>query len=239
MLAGEPAELPLLAHPQGRRHLAPAGRSAKERMCRTIPHLVQRELAYAAAVLTVITVWAMLVPAPLEGVANPSESPNPAKAAWYFLGLQELLLHMHTLALLALMAIVLGGMALAASLGQRRKARISASTSARGWAGGRRWLGALSSLYVVPLLVILDELLAGPDGLAAGLAGPHLSNGLLPLLLTLAGLAAIYGLLRRALRASHGEALVGLFSFIMASLAVLTLIGVYFRGPNMALVLPF
>ena len=39
----------------------------------------------------------MLVPAPLEGIANPDISPNPAKAPWYFMGLQELLLHFHPL----------------------------------------------------------------------------------------------------------------------------------------------
>jgi quinol-cytochrome oxidoreductase complex cytochrome b subunit len=203
---------------------------------RTIPELVQRELGYAAAVLTAITIWAMLVPAPLEAVANPSESPNPAKAAWYFLGLQELLLHMHALALLALLALILGVLLLlprwdreGGNIGVYFRSRL-----------GRRaaLLGALSSLYIVPGLVILDEYWLDLPGWLPGWPAV-VSNGLLPLLLTLAGLAAIYGLLRRALRASHGEALVGLFSFIMASVAVLTVIGVYFRGPNMALVLPF
>jgi quinol-cytochrome oxidoreductase complex cytochrome b subunit len=215
-----------ISRPQGQR----------EERVPTIPNLVQRELAFAAAVLAAITVWAMLVPAPLEAVANPSESPNPAKAAWYFLGLQELLLHMHTLALLALMAIVVGGLALLprwdaeeGSIGIYFRSRL-----------GRRaaLAGGLSSLYVVPLLVLLDEYWLDLTGWLPGLPA-LVSNGLLPLLLTLAGLAAIYGLLRRALHASHGEALVGLFSFIMASLVVLTLIGIYFRGPNMGLVLPF
>jgi len=36
-------------------------------------------------------VTAILFDAPLEGIANPLETPNPAKAPWYFLGLQELL----------------------------------------------------------------------------------------------------------------------------------------------------
>ena len=37
----------------------------------------------------------MAVPAPLEALANPAHPPNPAKAAWYFLGLQELLTMFH------------------------------------------------------------------------------------------------------------------------------------------------
>ncbi len=46
--------------------------------------------------------------APLEGIANPDLSPNPAKAPWYFMGLQELLLHFHPLG----GAIVIPGLAL-------------------------------------------------------------------------------------------------------------------------------
>ncbi|MBN8635710.1 MAG: menaquinol-cytochrome C reductase, partial [Anaerolineae bacterium] len=42
-----------------------------------------------------ILLWSVWVNAPLEAAANPDHSPNPAKAAWYFMGLQELLLHFH------------------------------------------------------------------------------------------------------------------------------------------------
>ena len=66
-----------------------------------------------------------------------------------------------------------------------------------------------------------------------------ITSGLAPLLLTLAGLLVIYLLSRFILRANHSEGLVGLFSFVMVSLVVLTVVGNLFRGPNMALVLPF
>src|ERR1700739_156371 len=43
-------------------------------------------------VLAVVLVWtALMFNAPLEGLADPSHTPNPAKAPWYFLGLQEML----------------------------------------------------------------------------------------------------------------------------------------------------
>ena len=73
----------------------------------TIPHLVQREFVAAATVIVVLALFAMLVPAPLEELANPIHPPNPAKAAWYFMGLQELLLHMHPLAAMILPGIIL------------------------------------------------------------------------------------------------------------------------------------
>ena len=57
----------------------------------TYPHLLLRE-AIALQVLAVVLVLAALFwDAPLEQLANPLLTPNPAKAPWYFLGLQELL----------------------------------------------------------------------------------------------------------------------------------------------------
>ena len=56
----------------------------------TYPHLLLRE-AIAAQILTVLVVLvALFWDAPLEQLANPLLTPNPAKAPWYFLGLQEL-----------------------------------------------------------------------------------------------------------------------------------------------------
>ncbi len=56
----------------------------------TWPSLLIRELIVFVGVMFVLTIWAYLVDAPLEGIANPNHPPNPAKAPWYFLGLQEM-----------------------------------------------------------------------------------------------------------------------------------------------------
>jgi quinol-cytochrome oxidoreductase complex cytochrome b subunit len=58
---------------------------------RSSPHLVRR-IALVFLVTTIITlILAMISPAPLEEFANPSVTPIPAKAPWYFLWLQELI----------------------------------------------------------------------------------------------------------------------------------------------------
>ncbi len=54
------------------------------------PHLLYRELAVAIAVVVVLHVVSLVFMAPLEEIADPTRTPNPAKAPWYFLGLQEL-----------------------------------------------------------------------------------------------------------------------------------------------------
>ena len=54
------------------------------------PHLVLRELLLFLVVFVVIVGFAMVFDAPLEEPANPLHPPNPAKAPWYFVGIQEL-----------------------------------------------------------------------------------------------------------------------------------------------------
>ncbi|MCA9623602.1 MAG: hypothetical protein KC731_31490 [Myxococcales bacterium] len=57
----------------------------------TFPHLLVRELIALLAASLLLVVVSLLFDAPLEELANPEVTPNPAKAPWYFLGLQELL----------------------------------------------------------------------------------------------------------------------------------------------------
>jgi quinol-cytochrome oxidoreductase complex cytochrome b subunit len=57
------------------------------------PYLLFLEMLVLLLVLTLLNVAAVLFDAPLEEIANAARTPNPAKAPWYFLGLQELVHH--------------------------------------------------------------------------------------------------------------------------------------------------
>jgi len=57
----------------------------------TWPHLVRNEFLISIGIILLLLVWSLLVNAPLEEPANPTRTPNPSKAPWYFLGLQEML----------------------------------------------------------------------------------------------------------------------------------------------------
>ena len=73
------------------RRTSPQVRVTDEEVVQTFPEVFFRT-AIAVEVLAVVLVWiALLFNAPLEGIADPSHTPNPAKAPWYFLGLQEML----------------------------------------------------------------------------------------------------------------------------------------------------
>src|SRR5574340_347605 len=77
------------------------------------PHLLVREF-FAALLMTVtLTVLSIVIDAPLRDHSNPNLTPNPAKAPWYFLGLQEELHYFPpTVAGVLLPGLVLVGLAL-------------------------------------------------------------------------------------------------------------------------------
>ncbi len=194
------------------------------------PELMVREIAQALVVVALVLVLAAVLGAPLGERANPGMSPNPAKAPWYFVGCQELLIHLHpVLAVLVLPLLGVAGLALLPWL-------TPDDTPGGRWflsARGRRFSGvaALTALVVTPLLVVLDE------GGGAGGAG-WLAGGLLPL----AGIVgAGWGTLALARRrgASRAEAVQALVVLLAVAFVVLTVIGVWFRGAGMALGWPW
>ncbi|MBI4487378.1 MAG: hypothetical protein HY655_15345 [Acidobacteria bacterium] len=69
----------------------PAVDGTDDDLVMTFPHLVVREFIALTALSLLLVVLAILFDAPLEEIADPQKTPNPSKAPWYFLGLQELL----------------------------------------------------------------------------------------------------------------------------------------------------
>jgi quinol---cytochrome c reductase cytochrome c subunit, bacillus type len=59
------------------------------------PHLLIEEFVAMFVLLAVLVIFSTFVNAPLRELANPNLTPNPSKAPWYFLGLQELLRYFH------------------------------------------------------------------------------------------------------------------------------------------------
>jgi hypothetical protein len=57
------------------------------------PYLVRNEFICSIIIMVILTIWSITIDAPLEEPANPTQTPNPSKAPWYFLGLQEMLVY--------------------------------------------------------------------------------------------------------------------------------------------------
>ena len=193
------------------------------------PNLLIREIAVALILIAFVLVVAILFGAPLDEPANPGLSPNPAKAPWYFIGLQELLLHFHPLfAAVAMLrvAYLRYDSDLSGNWFLSRKGRHMAAVA------------AATALLFTPLWVLVDEFVVGPGGWLPG-TSQVISNGLLPCTALAVGLVAFYVLLKKHFSASKNEAVQALFVLVVVGFAVLTIIGVWFRGAGMALMWPW
>ena len=200
-------------------------------MVNTVPHLLSREAAAALVVLAVILVISMLFNAPLAEQANPGLSPNPTKAPWFFMGIQEILMHFHPLfAALVIPAILVLGLLYIPYIQYDQATPGVWFCSQK----GRRTalLAAVTAVVVTVCAVLLNDLV-----ISANTHTPPtvIRNGLLPFLLAAAFAGGFYAWLRKSLGANKNEAVQALFTLLMVSFLTLTLIGTWFRGPGMQL----
>lgn len=209
----------------------------------TIPHLVDLELVVGLVVLALLAAWATGVNAPLGDAANPAQPPNPAKAAWYFLGFQELLLHFHPLVVTVVIpALVVMALLLLPYLDfDETREPDTVGIWFRSRRGRRLALGnAVAGIVGTAALVVLDDYgrhlnLTLP---VVSMLPSEISSGLLPFGVILIGLVG-YWLFLRARRCTTSERNLALFTLLFAAFLTLTAIGNFFRGENMALVLPW
>jgi quinol-cytochrome oxidoreductase complex cytochrome b subunit len=202
-----------------------------------LPHLLWRETAVALILLAAVALFSAFVRAPLGPAANPGLSLNPAKAPWYFLGFQELLVHLHPLFAVVVVP-ALGAVALVAlpylafPNDEPRGAWFLSAT-------GRRTarLAAAVALVATPLLVVADEALLVASG-APAVGAALVTRGLLPVAALVAICIAGFRLLRSRAGASRLEAAQAVFAFLATGFVVLTVTGIWFRGPGMRLVWP-
>ena len=198
-----------------------------------LPHLFLREFVVGLILVATVFLFSALVAAPLGEAANPGMSPNPAKAPWYFMGFQELLLHFHPL-----FAVVLLPAACALSLAAVAYLEYDEDPSGIWFASERgRTLAkaaAVASLAFVAFLVVLDEWVLDLPALLPWLPDV-VSNGVFPVGVLSLGLWIAYRWLRTTGSATKSEAVQTMFVFLSVAFLVLTFVGVWFRGPGMSL----
>ncbi len=201
------------------------------------PNLIEREKAVALVLIAFLIIIAMLFGAPLDLPANPGTSPNPVKAPWYFVGLQELLLHVHPM----FGILVIPSTLMLALIGVAYLPYDGNSTGK--WflsAKGRRMsaLAAATAVVFMAAWILVDEWVVDPGGWLPGSA-PVVSDGLLPFAILLAGVIAFYMSLKKCFSATVSETVQAMFVLFAVSFTVLTVTGVWFRGAGMVLMWPW
>ena len=207
------------------------------------PNLLVIEFLCAALVTLAFIILSVLINSPLEDHANPNVTPNPSKAPWYFLNLQELLLHMDP----SLAGVIVPGVAIVALMLIPYFDDVVGDTGV--WfstSTGRRaaLFSGVYALVLLPLLILFDayiglrpavRLIPGMEAL--GLTD-IVAEVLIPIVV-MVGLPVIMVYLLRPLRPSRRDVIIGLFTAFIVTYIFLTIIGTAFRGHGMQLFWPW
>ncbi len=208
------------------------------------PSLVVVEAVCATVFLLIITALSVLVNAPLTARANPNQTPNPSKAPWYFLNLQELLLHMNPgLAGVIIPTLALAGIA-AIPYWDRSPLGVGIlGTSAK----GRKIIGFTFVWVTVVLvgLIVLNELsgrtVFGLQGILQSAFGApeFVYNQMLPFGIIVVNIAIFVAAVQAIFRPTRREMAIALFTAFVATYIVLTISGTSFRGEGQNLTWPW
>jgi quinol-cytochrome oxidoreductase complex cytochrome b subunit len=194
----------------------------------SMPHLFYAELGVLMLTLFICMALALLSDAPLKEIANPLVPENPAKAPWYFLGLQELVAFSAFMGGIGIPTIVLIGLGLIPYLDREQTGTGEWFGGPGGWPLVRNSIafGFLSALIIESFVIRYGWLREWfPD--VPQLVITAINPGTV---LTAVYMAYSMWLVRRY-NSSRAGAL-GLFTCFLCGFIVLTIIGTYFRGPN-------
>jgi hypothetical protein len=199
-----------------------------------LPDLLVREVAQGLVLLAAVMFLGALAGAPIGERANPGMSPNPAKAPWYFMGFQELLIHLHPVfAVFVLPVAAMAGFAVMPWIGDAAgpSGRWFLSSAARRATG----MAAAAAVVLCVVGVLLDEVLLSAPGASAG----WFLRGVVPTALIAGMSAGVVLTARRRLGLARNECVQTLVVFLTMGFVTLTVIGIFFRGPGMKLAAPW
>jgi menaquinol-cytochrome c reductase cytochrome b/c subunit len=195
----------------------------RPRQLMSFPHLVLREVMVLQCLIVVLALLSLFWDAPLEQLANPLLTPNPAKAPWYFLGLQELLHYFPPI----VAGIILPGLVVVAlvvipyfEVNSKNEPFWSGNTAKR-----LRILSVVLAVLVVVLMIFEAWTVLAPTVV--------IGAALILAKFTAPGKAKLWDYLR-----SRSLSWWVMTWFIAVSV-ILTIVGTYFRGPGWSWVWPW
>ncbi|MBN2059561.1 MAG: cytochrome b N-terminal domain-containing protein [Deltaproteobacteria bacterium] len=201
-----------------------------------IPDLILREIVTALVLIAVILFISILFDAPLGNKANPGLSPNPTKAPWYFMGFQEILMHLHPIITIFVIPFLM-----VAGLLTIAYTRYPAGREGIWFVSSRGRSAAVASsvmaLILTPIIIILDEYVFDFPAWMPGFS-PVVSNGLIPLCIVILGFYVLYLFFVKFYSPDKNEKVQMVFVFFLTVFIILTITGIWFRGKGMKLLWP-
>lgn len=207
------------------------------------PTLVVIEAVSATIFLGLLVLLSVFVNAPLTEMANPNQTPNPAKAPWYFLNLQEMLLHMDpALAGIIVPTLALVGIAAIPYIDRSPLGVGILGTSSK----GRKIIGFTSVFTSIVLigLVLLDE--------ASGRTGfwmktifqdwglPEWTSGMvMPAFVMILFIGMLVFLVKQIFQPTTRELIIALYTGFFVTYWLLAVVGTSFRGQGQDLTWPW
>jgi quinol-cytochrome oxidoreductase complex cytochrome b subunit len=205
-----------------------ASRPDEENSVPSTPFLTVRLLLVSLATLAGSVLLSLIFKAPLEEAANPMITPNPAKAPWYFLGLQELVGYSALMGGVIVPGIVIVGLALIPFMDKEQRGIGFWFTDGP----GRRW-GVVGFVYgaLVTAGCVASAILLPVRSLFSGIESQFFFDFVNPATLLLLLLAALYFVVLKVSKSTRHAAIATFCAFIVA-FVLLTYIGTALRGPN-------
>ena len=208
------------------------------------PSLVVVEAVCATVFMLLLVVVSVLFNAPLTERANPNQTPNPSKAPWYFLNLQELLLHMNA----GVAGVIIPTVALVALAAIPYFDRSPLGVGILGTSAKGRKIAGFTAVYTTVVLVgmiVLDELSGRTQfGIQIILRGQFnapefVYNQIVPVGIILVTIGVLIALVQVIFKPTRREMIIALFTGFVVTYIVLTISGTSFRGPGQDLVFPW
>ena len=197
------------------------------------PHLLILEVLAGLGTSVFLLLWSLAATAPLREIANPNVTENPAKAAWYFLSLQELLLHMHPM----LAGIIIPGLVILVLMAVPYIDRSKKDVGI--WFGTKkgRQIALFTTIYTSVWLVgliLFDEYVR----VRALIKEPEIfPEWIIPVVVIGGLMLGLYVMIRRW-RPNTREVAIGMFTGFVVTYIILTVSSTFFRGLGMHLVWP-
>jgi quinol-cytochrome oxidoreductase complex cytochrome b subunit len=211
--------------------------SKEEPMVDTQPELVTREFVAALALVAFLLLISVIFDAPLRERANPAFSPNPAKAPWYFMGLQELLIHFHPF-----FAVVVFPLSIIAGSFWLPYIRLNDNNqgiwflSQKGREASK--ISFAAGFFLTAVFILVSELLPDPEKIVPAITSV-LTTGLIPFAFVIASIYFFMRFLKKRFSLNRAEYIQAILVIMVISYTVLSLTGIFFRGAGMKLVWPW